>query len=78
MVYLSKLMSLNIFATCLCLFSWTNLVISGTIYAQISTPMYKYTKWPVCGMYMYVLTFDNHIEAIIPIICAKPELTACL
>lgn len=79
MAYLSKLMLLNIFATGLCLFSWTNLVMSGTIYAQISTPMYKLHQMTrVWGMYMYILTFDNHIEAIIPIICTKPDLTACL
>lgn len=72
-------MSLNIFATGLCLFSYTNLVISGTIYAQISTPLYKlHQMTTVWGMYMYILTFDNHIEAIIPIICSEPSLTACL
>lgn len=72
-------MSLNIFSTGLCLFSWTNLVISGKIYAQISTPVYKLHQiTTVLGMYMYILTFDNHIEAIIPIICTKPALTACL
>lgn len=72
-------MSLNIFATGLCLFSWTNLVISGTIYAQISTPMFKlHQMTTVWELYMYLWTFDNHIEAIISIICNEPALTACL